>query len=255
MHIRATYTRRWSHGHTRVHRSRRRGRARKNGSKKRERIVGARRWRRLAVGVEEADGRGGSYTVDLCVLFFSLVLVVRELLRQKSVCRRIAPMVASVAISLLPLSLFLVLSRSRSLGTTARAHTHTYVTVYVLSRVRVYLWLSLSFYSPSPRLYRKVPVSRRRSSRAHSRYVVAVSCIVVYLSDVAAAVVVAVVVVVVVFVVIAFVIAVILVIAVTLPSSRNVQPLIASCKQITSVATLIRISKKTNRVCPADECK
>lgn len=255
MHIRATYTRRWSHGHTRVHRSRRRGRARKNGSKKRERIVGARRWRRLAVGVEEADGRGGSYTVDLCVLFFSLVLVVRELLRQKSVCRRIAPMVASVAISLLPLSLFLVLSRSRSLGTTARAHTHTYVTVYVLSRVRVYLWLSLSFYSPSPRLDRKVPVSRRRSSRAHSRYVVAVSCIVVYLSDVAAAVVVAVVVVVVVFVVIAFVIAVILVIAVTLPSPRNVQPLIASCKQITSVATLIRISKKTNRVCPADECK
>ena len=137
----------------------------------------------------------------------------------------------------------------------AHTHTHTYVTVYVLSRVRVYLWLSLSFYSPSPRLYRKVPVSRRRSSRAHSRYVVAVSCIVVYLSDVAAAVVVAVVVVVVVFVVIAFVIAVILVIAVTLPSSRNVQPLIASCKQITSVATLIRISKKTNRVCPADECK
>lgn len=119
------------------------------------------------------------------------MLVVRELLRQKSVCRRVAPVVASVAISLLPLSLFLVLSRSRSLGTTARIHVQPVVRALACTCVSLpisLLCLSLSSSRPEGAsfsstivsctlalrrrrfVYCRVPLGRRCRHSRHRRH-------------------------------------------------------------------------------------
>lgn len=153
----------------------------------------------------ERDGGGGAergfvHREDRCVLFFLVFAAHSELLRQKSVCRRESPPWSLVSRFPFFLSRFSSFSLARTLSVherasapraRARAHTRTHTevaTTPAATGTRVFaaacsssvtvcisVYPSRSFGSPSPRLDRKVPVSRRRSSRAHSRYVVVIS--------------------------------------------------------------------------------